>query len=157
MTTSISLHPPSVPSSPVMSPLPSLLQTPHGLALLELQGTINLPQSDSAQPLQIGQLVFPDYVLQGETTGEGPWMKKVYMYIGQHQKLFGEVKKLPNAMAVVRRRRGEEGRGGGKVEELEVVEIVKWKLVFSGRPEPVTTSGLEREKQEEGMDTEMVG
>ncbi|KAK0747678.1 chromosome transmission fidelity protein 8, partial [Apiosordaria backusii] len=133
------------------SPLPTLLHTPHGLALLELQGTINLPQSSSSSsssgstttPIQIGQLVFPDYV-EGETKGEEAWVKKVYMYIGQHQKLFGEVKKLPSPVAVVRKRqrRGEAERGDGdgdgdKTEELEVVEIVKWKLVFSGRPEPV--------------------
>ncbi|KAK4644747.1 hypothetical protein QC761_307615 [Podospora bellae-mahoneyi] len=146
MSTSVQLHPPALtsPDHPVVhSPLPQLLQTPHGLALLELQGTINLTQSESGELIQIGQLVFPDYV-EGETTGEGPWIKKVYMYIGQHQKLFGEVKKLVNALAVVRKRQ----RDGGNGDELEVVEIVKWKLVFSGRPEPVTSSGLERERVE---------
>ncbi|KAK0674560.1 Ctf8-domain-containing protein [Cercophora samala] len=168
MTTSVSLHPPTTPTSPAgvaSSPLPQLLRTPHGLALLELQGTINLPQSSEAGRLiEIGQLVFPDYV-EGETKAEeGGWMKKVYMYIGQHQKLFGEVKKLPSAVAVVRRRRRRQdgdgdGDGGKGEEELEVVEIVKWKLVFSGRPEPVTSSGLERERVEErgGGDVEMVG
>ncbi|KAK4198472.1 Ctf8-domain-containing protein [Triangularia verruculosa] len=154
MPTSISLHPPTTPLTPAPSPLPQLLRTPNGLALLELQGTINLPQSDSPEPLQIGQLAFPDYI-EGETKpGEGPWMKKVYMYIGQHQKLFGEVKKLPAPVAVVRKR-AASGQGQGEeegVEELEIVEVVRWKLVFSGRPEPVTSSYFEREE-----DAEMVG
>ncbi|KAK0635034.1 Ctf8-domain-containing protein [Bombardia bombarda] len=136
--------------------LPKLLQTPAGLALLELQGTINVPEPDdddvdmngatssSEEGVQVGQLIFPDYrpdsILGGESTA---WMKRVYMYIGQHQRLMGEVKKLPKPLAVVRRREreGAEGKEGEEGEEdLEVVEIVKYKIVFSQRPEPVTGS-----------------
>jgi chromosome transmission fidelity protein 8 len=66
-------------------------------------------------------------------------MRRVYMYVGQHQRLTGEVKKLPRALGVVRRREaaGEEGDG----DELEIVEIVRHKIVFSSRPEPVGTAG----------------
>lgn len=68
------------------------------------------------------------------------------MYIGEHQRLQGEVKALPKAVGVVRRRqsgneKGGEGGGeeGGKErEELEVLEIIKYKIVFASRPEPVT-------------------
>jgi chromosome transmission fidelity protein 8 len=69
-------------------------------------------------------------------------MKRVWMYVGEHQRLAGEVKRLPRAVAVLRRR-GAGGGGGGEgdgeeeAEELEVVEVVKWKVVFSSRPEPV--------------------
>lgn len=56
------------------------------------------------------------------------------MYVGQHQRLTGEVKKLPRALGVVRRR---EGAGGE--DELEIVEVVRYKIVFSSRPEPVGT------------------
>ena len=67
-------------------------------------------------------------------------MKTVWLYVGKHQRLTGEVKKLPKAVGVVRKRDsvgkgGEKGEGDG--EELEVVEIVEWKVVFSSRPEPV--------------------
>lgn len=84
------------------------------------------------------------------------------MFIGQHQRLAGEVKKLPKPLGVVRRRRRkladgeqqeevEEGRGADEVEDLEVLEVVKYKLVFSSRPEPVTnttmtTAGTETDK-----------
>ncbi|KAL2147003.1 hypothetical protein VTI28DRAFT_1299 [Corynascus sepedonium] len=154
------------------NPLPPLLQTPSGLALLELQGTINLPPfppdtastspafepaaevssfpSPALPTIPIGRLHFPDY--DGSTNGDSTaWTKRVWMYVGEHQRLHGEVKKLPRAIAVLRRRKGglKLGDGGtdGKVddrdqegtgtEELEVVEIVKWKVVFSSRPEPV--------------------
>ena len=79
-------------------------------------------------------------------------MKKVWLYVGKHQRLTGEVKKVPKALAVIRKRRGEsEGdemavdgdvRAGGEEvgrQDLEVVEIVKYKILFSLRPEPVGT------------------
>lgn len=143
------------------NPLPQLLQTPSGLALLEMQGDINLPSHDDGdsiateshsgvktQETPIGRLIFPDYEPGTEGT---EWMKRVFLYVGKHQLLRGEVKKLPKALAVVRRRRvegesmdvddedeDEPVTKDGK-EELEIVEIVKYKIIFSIRPEPVGT------------------
>ncbi|KAK7735207.1 hypothetical protein SLS53_007597 [Cytospora paraplurivora] len=115
-----------------------LLKTPSGLALLELQGTFNLPAPDGPDDIRIpmGRLDFPDYRPDSITfdPSSTAWMKRVYMFVGQHQRLTGEVKKLPRALGVVRRREGGAG------DELEVVEIVKYKVVFSSRPEPVGTA-----------------
>lgn len=76
------------------------------------------------------------------------------MYVGKHQRLTGEVKKLPKAIAIIRKRcdgseevngdrdmdiDGEEGEKSEKVDELEIVDIVKFKILFSTRPEPVGT------------------
>ena len=165
------LHPRPKPNNTIQNPLPQLLQTPSGLALLELQGTINLPDYDAAvaeaalqgytdpssvvDPFPIGRLDFPDYRDESSVMFDPKstaWMKRVYMYVGEHQRLTGEVKKLPKAVAVVRRkRRGDEGEGDMEVDDdgegkeggeddLEVVEIVKYKIVFSNRPEPVSRS-----------------
>jgi chromosome transmission fidelity protein 8 len=139
------LYPPSKESSTTSNPLPQLIQTPSGFALLELQGTINLPEDDEGEPLpnaEIGRIDFPDYVPGAEGSA---WMSRVHLYVGQHQRLNGEVKKLPKAIAVVRRRENKVTTGsGGEVQEegdnLEVVEIVKHKLLFSTRPEPVGTA-----------------
>lgn len=133
------------------NPLPTILQTPSGLAILEMQGTINLPSRDveegedelsttlSADQISetaIGRLVFPEYT--GEA-GDGSWMKRVYLYVGKHQRLPGEVKKLPKALAIIRKRdRGESIEG-----VLEVVEIIKHKIIFSHRPEPVGDDEVE--------------
>ena len=142
------------------NPLPHVIQTKAGLALLEIQGTINLPdhgdedafnstsrggEGGKVMETPIGRLVFPDY--EGSEGGD-KWMKRVYLYVGKHQRLTGEVKKLPKAIAVIRKRKGEaagtqnvgatEGDEGA-TEELEVVEIVKYKILFSIRPEPVGT------------------
>lgn len=66
-------------------------------------------------------------------------MKKVYLYVGKHQRLTGEVKKLPKAIAVIRRRDGgaQSEADGDENAELEIVDLVKFKILFSSRPEPV--------------------
>ncbi|CAL3973442.1 hypothetical protein PZA11_005680 [Diplocarpon coronariae] len=140
------------------NPLPQLLQTPSGLAVLEMQGTINLPSHDDQCSIStesqsgkimketpIGRLSFPGY--DPENPGNMAWMKRVYLYVGKHQRLTGEIKKLPKALAVIRKRSSKEQDTMGPnreegTEELEVVEIVKYKILFSIRPEPVGTSAV---------------
>ncbi|OTB13003.1 hypothetical protein K445DRAFT_320505 [Daldinia sp. EC12] len=152
MATSVKLYPRKAGVETAgQSSLPHLLQTPSGLAILELQGTINLPEThenDEETPqVPIGRLVFPDYHAETQEPSSTAWMKRIHLYVGEHQRLTGEAKKLPKAMAIIRKRTKPEEDvemtdGQSKpstVEELEVVEIVKYKLVFSQRPEPVGT------------------
>lgn len=137
----------------VANSLPSLLSTPSGLAIVEIQGTIHAPfpsisdDSPASSPTQtsVGHLEFPDY--DSAAPDDTKWMKRVYLYVGQHQRLVGEVKKLPKALAVLRKREaGENGaasrNGQGEDEDshqdaLEIAEVVKYKILFQGRPEPV--------------------
>jgi chromosome transmission fidelity protein 8 len=160
----VQLHPKSLLfSDKVQNPLPQLLHTPSGLALLEIQGTINLPSHDELDSIEtgagstfetsytpIGRLIFPDY--DEADKDSKAWMKKVYMYVGKHQRLTGEVKKLPKAIAIIRKRTVglDQGDRNQDVDmdneedtrdpdQLEVVEIVKYKIIFSTRPEPVGT------------------
>ena len=144
----IPLHPPSPGSSEIQNsasnPLPQLLQTPSGLAILEIQGTINLPgpapeadqDSSKSTAVSVGRLVFPDYD-SDDLTGNTTWMKHVHLYVGRHQRLTGEVKKLPNPIAVIRRKPAEFGEDSDE-EQLQIVEIIYYKLLFSSRPEPVS-------------------
>ncbi|KAI9741166.1 MAG: hypothetical protein M1834_002879 [Cirrosporium novae-zelandiae] len=131
-----------MPSIPLdnTSQLPSVLQTPTGLAILEIQGTLHLPplpaSSDGSQldKASVGRLEFPLYnpILKPDDTS---WMKRVYLYVGHHQRLSGEVKKIPNPIAIIKKK--DDARKTTDGEELEIVEIVKWKVIFSSRPEPV--------------------
>lgn len=136
----------SLPGLQGRNPLPNLLQTPSGLALLELQGTLNFPEHDDEDAIAtkgavretpIGRLVFPEY----EEGGGDGWMKRVYLYVGKHQRLTGEVKKLPKAVAIIRKRTEglEADHNEETQEELEIVQIIKFKIIFSTRPEPVGT------------------
>lgn len=157
----IPIYPPRKPLSKDLSPaefgsgLPQILHTSSGLAILEIQGTINFSTatatstSASSGPLDglpaengnslrpIGRLVFPDYdPASGED--ETAWKKRVWLYVGRYQRLTGEVKKLARPVAVLRRSVRDDGPGGeGEGDALEVAEIVRWKIVFAQRPEPV--------------------
>ncbi|CAJ2511755.1 Uu.00g073800.m01.CDS01 [Anthostomella pinea] len=151
MASSVRLYPRSGHAeTPAANPLPQLIQTPSGLAILELQGTINLPQIDESgseintEDLTIGRITFPDYHPETHDPSSTSWMKRIHLYVGQHQRLTGEVKKLPRAVAIIRKKphSGEDmdmadANSETTKEDLEIVEIVKHKLVFSQRPEPV--------------------
>lgn len=125
-------------------PLPQLIQTPSGLAILEIQGTINFPNEaaenvdSSSSPTAIGKIVFPDY-RDDDPTGGASWMKRVHLYVGRHQRLTGEVKKLPSPLAVIRRKNSHPDTviDSSATEELEIAEIIYYKMLFSTRPEPV--------------------
>lgn len=163
---SIPLHP-HASSSPfhLHNPLPQILQTPSGLAVLELQGTINLPSLDdqgavphpanaedpdvdpgiTAFETPIGKLMFPDYSPQTTSPDDTKWMKRVYLYVGRYQRMTGEVKKLAQPLALVQKRKKHSHSDGERIaeskgEELEIVEIIKYKLLFKNRPEPVNDS-----------------
>ncbi|KAI1271531.1 putative sister chromatid cohesion protein Ctf8 [Xylaria sp. FL0933] len=151
MASSVTLHLRTADAeAPSANPLPQLIQTPSGLAILELQGTINLPQLDDSggelggRELEIGRISFPDYHPETQDASSTTWMKRVHLYVGQHQRLTGEVKKLPRAIAVIRKKRAPgmdvdmaDSSHETLKEDLELVEIVKYKLMFSHRPEPV--------------------
>ncbi|KAI1754681.1 putative sister chromatid cohesion protein Ctf8 [Xylaria castorea] len=153
MTSSVKIHlRTTVTEAPSSNPLPELIQTPSGLAILELQGTINLPQMNdnhsevSDHDFEIGRITFPDYHPETQDASSTAWMKRVHLYVGQHQRLTGELKKLPRAIAVIQKRPGSgsdvemtDPISQSTKEDLEVVEIVKYKLMFSHRPEPVGT------------------
>jgi len=134
------------------SPLPTLLQTPAGLAVIEIQGTIHAPgqidfpstQDDmSSSSLQVGRLEFPLH--DGRDAEGGAWMRKVYLYIGKHQRLSGEVKKLSKPLLILAK--GEtpassmtddsEMGNGPQQEHLDILAVIKYKILFASRPEPV--------------------
>lgn len=125
--------------SPIASPLPKLLQTPSGLAILEIQGTIHISGQDgedSNSTVDVGKLVFPHYSAE-HSEGDMSWMKSVHLYVGKHQRLTGEVKKLVKPIAIIERQHDSEGDLDDATTDLKVAEIIHYKVVFSQRPEPV--------------------
>lgn len=83
--------------------------------------------------------MFPDYSPQTTAPDDTKWMKRVYLYVGRYQRLTGEVKKLSHPIALVQRRQ-KETTSDSEGEELEIVEIIKYRLFFKNRPEPVNDS-----------------
>ncbi|KAL5594022.1 hypothetical protein BROUX41_001074 [Berkeleyomyces rouxiae] len=145
-TQSIKIYPPDKNRSSTRNPLPTTIQTPSGLAIIELQGTIAHTDElavkleddqDAIHFLDIGRIVFPNYNPDFQEEGSTAWMNKVFMFVGAHQRLAGEVKKLPQPVAIVKKRQAENDASQAE-DILDVVEVVKYKIVFPHRPEPVT-------------------
>lgn len=150
-----SISQPDSASSSGENPLPKLLQTPSGLAILEIQGTINIPEDivtsesqgdaapiDGTHDTTVGRLILPEYSADSGDSNNTAWMKRVYLYIGRNQRLTGEVKKLPKPLAVIRKvpnspNDGDMEGSDAPPEQLEIVEIVRLKILFASRPEPV--------------------
>lgn len=66
-------------------------------------------------------------------------MKRVYLYVGKHQRLTGEVKKLSKPIGVIRKKlSATDNTDLEEEEQVEIVEIIQHKIVFSQRPEPVS-------------------
>lgn len=135
---SIAIYPSQAGRVSRSNPLPELLHTPSGMALLEIQGTLNSTTPPTLSGvLDIGKLTFPLYDAASTGPSDTAWHKKVHLYIGKHQRLTGEIKAMAKPIAVLRRR--EEGDDGE--EALEVMEIVRYRIVFTQRPEPMGAEG----------------
>ena len=145
----ITLHPPSKErASDHANPLPQLLHTPSGLAIVEIQGTINstLSAGRTSGPrgaIPLGKLTFPLYDASSPAS-DTSWQKRVHLYVGDYQRLTGEVKKLVKPVAILRTR-DCGNHPSPATEELEVAEIVYYKVLFAHRPEPV--GGLSEAQQ----------
>ena len=136
---SVTISMPATASSALSNPLPNILQTPAGLAILEIQGSLNSTlHTEPGANLPVGKLDFPLYDAKAPAN-DTAWQKRVHLYVGQHQRLTGEVKKLPQAVAVLRKVPGDAADG----QALEVAEIIYYKVLFASRPEPVGTTSTE--------------
>jgi chromosome transmission fidelity protein 8 len=119
-------------TTPHANPLPPLLHTPAGLAILELQGTLHTPSGElDATSIDVGQLVFPLFDPSAPSE-DLAWTKKVYIYVGKNQRMTGSVKKLDKALAVLKR--DDAADQDGKAGDVKILGIVKWRIVFSARP-----------------------
>ena len=129
-------------ATPNTNPLPQILRLPTGLAILELQGDINFPSPEDLPSninfTTVGNLIFPDATSDSTDLKD---VKRVWLYVGKYQRLIGEVKALPKPLGVLRKRKPEVGGqvsgNNAAEEELEIVDIIRHKIIFSKRPEPV--------------------
>ncbi|KAK9367740.1 Ctf8-domain-containing protein [Lipomyces kononenkoae] len=117
-------------NGPVCYSLPELLQTPTGLALIEIQGTLYAAQpSSDGTPSEIGRLTFD---------GNTAWL-----WIGEHQRMEGSVVDLNPPFGVLRRvttakqSEVQEENGSPDGTAVEIVEVIRKKILFASRPEPI--------------------
>lgn len=102
--------------------------------MVELQGSVLSEQDEAgvSTALSLGKIVFP---AAGEAAQSGEWDgRRVHLFIGQHQRMAGEVKKLTKPLAVMRRKADCDVTTR---DEVEIAEIVYFKMLFAHRPEPM--------------------
>ncbi|KAK9248189.1 chromosome transmission fidelity protein 8 [Lipomyces tetrasporus] len=113
---------------------PQVLQTPSGLALIEIQGTLNTGQSSAdGTPSEIGRLTFDG--------------KTAWLWIGDYQRMEGTIVDLSPPFGVLRRvtrqeSEKQEENGSPDGTAVEIVEVIRKKILFTSRPEPVVNQKL---------------
>ncbi|KAK9486673.1 Ctf8-domain-containing protein [Lipomyces starkeyi] len=107
---------------------PQVLRTPTGLALIEIQGTLHTQPSSDSTPSELGKLTFDG--------------KTAWLWIGDHQRMEGSIVDLNPPFGVLRRvtrkqSEMEEENGSPDGTAVEIVEVIRKKILFTSRPEPI--------------------
>lgn len=134
------------------NPEENLISTPYGLAILEIQGELNLPNSppDSTSnrdseymenfvkidtiydAVKFGKLVFDDNDKSIAT-----------LFIGKSQRLLGKLEKLETPLAVLRIPNDHKDASFSdnkevlNEEKIKIIDVIKKKLIFKQRPLPI--------------------
>ena len=139
---------------------PNLITTPYGLALLEIQGELNLPHTkpdiplDQLLPLDQEKMKnfvtvddIYDAVKFGHLQFDSKDQLKVTLFIGKSQRLIGNVVKLDIPLGVLNIPVNKEvSSGDGDVEmdidrevnqNIQMIDIVRAKMIFKQRPLPI--------------------
>lgn len=136
--------------------LPPFLRLPQGLVMIEIQGTIHRPTavpqqftstSDDPNPAFIKTKHGKDAVNIGKLKFDiaNPNSNKVELLIGKNQKLVGSIKELEKPLGILQFPKLEEPSKANdqeylKTQRVQLMEIVKHKLIFSNRPVPLMDS-----------------
>ncbi|KAI5970286.1 hypothetical protein CANMA_000638 [Candida margitis] len=137
----------------------NLITTPYGLALLEIQGELNLPHTkpdiplDQLSPLdqeKMRNFVTVDDIYDAVKFGQLHFDtkddSKVTLFIGKSQRLIGNVVKLDVPLGVLKiplnqqkssRDEDVDMDGGETEQEIQMIDIVRAKMIFKQRPLPI--------------------
>ncbi|KAI5961700.1 hypothetical protein KGF57_001634 [Candida theae] len=139
------------------SSVPNLITTPYGLALLEIQGELNLPHTkpdislDQLSPLdqeKMKNFVTVDDVYDAVKFGHLQFDSKdesrVTLFIGKSQRLIGNVVKLDIPLGVLKvplrqeiRNEDDDDVDMDAEQEIQMIDIVRAKMIFKQRPLPI--------------------
>lgn len=138
------------------STLSSLITTPYGLALLEIQGELNLPHTKPDIPLdellpqdqeKMKNFVKVDDIYDAVKFGHLQFddkdQLKVTLFIGKSQRLIGNVVKLDVPLGVLKvplKQKSVEDSDNVDMDqdhEIQMIDIVRAKMIFKQRPLPI--------------------
>lgn len=118
-----------------------LIETPHGLSLLEIQGELNTPPeinallADAFPQEYLDNYITIDKIYQGVKFGslsfDATDSRKCTLFIGKSQRLMGSVVKLENPLLVLRL------LSDPSKTDVSIVDTIYNKLIFKNRPLPI--------------------
>lgn len=122
---------------------PSLVETPMGLAMIEIQGELNMP-NEKPQGLSLEEdKLFKKYNLPPFLSNEEPIdvvkigrveieedFNKVTLFISTTQRLVGKIVKLDPPLALLKLAKSDN-------QPCEMMDLITSKMIFSSRPLPI--------------------
>lgn len=122
---------------------PSLVMTPMGLAMVEIQGELNVPHTKPVGLAPEEEALFKTHQLPPFLRADGPVdtvkighvdldipAMSATLFVSTTQRLVGKIVKLDPPLGVLR-------LGKDESDPCEMVDVVKTKLIFSSRPLPI--------------------
>lgn len=116
---------------------PLLVSTPQGNVILEIQGELVLPSSkpEGLTPEEEAKYVLIDEINHAVQVGrlelDGD---KATLFIGTSQRLLGDVKKLNPPLGLLKI---PSSADDDQEEKIKMVDVIKHKIIFTGRPLPI--------------------
>lgn len=124
--------------------VPSILKTPTGLLLIEVQGTLHIGQkalvSSGSLGLDANETVSKashDLIGVFDFSELEKGGKEIVLNVDQHQRLRGKIVKLKDPIAILRTDAISDSTNPDEPPEIPIVDIVEFKAVFSNMPEPI--------------------
>lgn len=131
---------------PTLDDYSTIMATPFGFTLIEIQGELNMPKIkpellNEEESKLFGKTKYPQLLTSKE---ESPLvdivkfgsleieedMKRATLFIGNSQRLIGNIVKLDKPLGVLKLVENEE-------ENCEIVDIIEMKIIFKQRPLPI--------------------
>uniref|UniRef100_A0ACD5XUR9 Uncharacterized protein n=1 Tax=Avena sativa TaxID=4498 RepID=A0ACD5XUR9_AVESA len=109
-------------------------------AVVEVQGVLQ-PQpcfSGRIQGLHIGRLC---------STSSSPSSKGAYTFTVGYHELAGTRVTLKKPLLVMRKKKKNDGQGGPAAVELEVIGVIRHKILFKDRPKALISKPVVKEKK----------
>ena len=138
----------------------STVMTPHGLAVLEIQGELNLPDHRPVGTTQTPQTNDSPYITVddiydavkfGHLEFDKKDESKVTLFIGKSQRLIGNIVKLDTPLGLLKiplsgangmnleddQNDKDKDDASESTEKVQMIDIVKAKMIFKHRPLPI--------------------
>lgn len=121
----------------------SLITTPHGLCIMELQGDLNLPDHVFEGATSHDEDGEPDFITINDVIDAAKFGRlefderdptKAVLLVGKSQRLIGNIVNLDKPLGVLR---VPMNRQEGASDPIKMMDVLKKKIIFNNRPLPI--------------------